>query len=164
MFLKEKLFYYFPKPFFKHFFSILVTTAALFFSILTSLNSISEPVLGAINERYDVLCDVRMSVCMCLKESGNYGQPVRVFFHSKVGKYGFRNSKSKSKSKLHYWFKTCNNFDAVFSREKQIKNFKRRHVGCLSRGNRLEFCAAHSDFILVECILSEIPKKNNFRA
>ena len=40
-------------------------------------------VLGAINERYEALCDVRMYVCMCLKLSVNYGQTVRVFvfFH-----------------------------------------------------------------------------------
>ena len=40
-------------------------------------------VLGAINERYEALCDVRMYVCMCLKLSVNYCQTVRVFvfFH-----------------------------------------------------------------------------------
>ena len=40
-------------------------------------------VLGAINERYEALCDVRMYVCMCLKLSVNYGQTVGVFvfFH-----------------------------------------------------------------------------------
>ena len=36
--------------------------------------------MGAINERYEALCDVRMYVCMCLKLSVNYGQTVRVFF------------------------------------------------------------------------------------
>ena len=71
------------------FFTILVTAAAQhFFCTLTSLNSISEPnnqvcVLGAINERYEALCDVRMYVCMCLKLSVNHGQTVGVFvfFH-----------------------------------------------------------------------------------
>ena len=40
-------------------------------------------VLGAINERYEALCDVRLYVCMCLELSANYGQMVRVFvfFH-----------------------------------------------------------------------------------
>ena len=40
-------------------------------------------VLGAINERYEALCDVRMYVCMCLKLSVNNGQTVGVFvfFH-----------------------------------------------------------------------------------
>ena len=40
-------------------------------------------VLGAINERYEALCDVRLYVCMCLELSANYGQTVRdfVFFH-----------------------------------------------------------------------------------
>ena len=40
-------------------------------------------VLGAINERYEALFDVRMYVCMCLELSVNYGQTVRVFvfFH-----------------------------------------------------------------------------------
>ena len=41
-----------------------------------------------------------------------------------------------------------------------LKKIKRRHVGCLSRGNKLEYCAAHSDFLLSECILSEILKKD----
>ena len=55
------------------------------FCTLTSLNSISGPnnqvcVLGAINECYEALCDVRMYVCMCLKGSVNYGQTVGVFF------------------------------------------------------------------------------------
>ena len=40
-------------------------------------------VLGAINERYEALCDVHMYVCMCLKLSVYYGQTVGVFvfFH-----------------------------------------------------------------------------------
>ena len=40
-------------------------------------------VLGAINERYEALCDVCMYVCMCQKLSASYGQTVRVFvfFH-----------------------------------------------------------------------------------
>ena len=39
--------------------------------------------LGAINERYEALCNVRMYVCMCLKLSVNYSQKVGVFvfFH-----------------------------------------------------------------------------------
>ena len=71
------------------FFTILVPTAAPhFFCTLTSLNLISEPnnqvcVLGAINERYEALCNVNMYVCMCLNLSVNYGQTVEVFvfFH-----------------------------------------------------------------------------------
>ena len=35
-------------------------------------------VLGAINECYEALYDVRMYVCMCLKLSVNYGQTVGV--------------------------------------------------------------------------------------
>ena len=40
-------------------------------------------VLGAINKRYEALCDIRMYVCMCLKLSVNYGQTIGVFvfFH-----------------------------------------------------------------------------------
>ena len=40
-------------------------------------------VLGAINEHYEALCDIRMYVCMCLKLSVNYGQTIGVFvfFH-----------------------------------------------------------------------------------
>ena len=39
--------------------------------------------MGAINERYEALCDVRMYVCMCQKLSVNYSQTVGVFvfFH-----------------------------------------------------------------------------------
>ena len=40
-------------------------------------------VLGAIIEHYEALYNVHIYVCMCLKISVNYGQPVRVvvFFH-----------------------------------------------------------------------------------
>ena len=40
-------------------------------------------VLGAINDRYEALCDVRLYVCMCLELSAVIGQTVRVFvfFH-----------------------------------------------------------------------------------
>ena len=40
-------------------------------------------VLGAINEHYEVLCDVCMCVSLCLKLSVNYGKTVAVFafFH-----------------------------------------------------------------------------------
>ena len=39
--------------------------------------------MGAINERYEVLCNVRLYVSLCLKLSVNYGQTVAVFvfFH-----------------------------------------------------------------------------------
>ena len=51
---------------------------------LTSFNSISEPynqlcALGEINECYEVLCNVCIKVCMCLKVSVNYSQLVRVY-------------------------------------------------------------------------------------
>ena len=36
-------------------------------------------ILGAINELYEALCNVRMYVCMCLKVSVNRGLPVRLF-------------------------------------------------------------------------------------
>ena len=42
----------------------------------------------------------------------------------------------------------------------KIKNFKHRHVGCLSRGNWLEYWGIHLDFVLGECIWSEIPKQH----
>ena len=40
-------------------------------------------VLGAINERYEALCDILIYVCMCLKLRVNYGQTIGVFciFH-----------------------------------------------------------------------------------
>ena len=37
-------------------------------------------VLGAFNERYEALCNVRMYVCMCLKGNFNHGQMVQTFF------------------------------------------------------------------------------------
>ena len=84
MILKSKLSYNFPKHFLVVFTSLVTMAAAHFFRTLTSLNSISEPnnpvcVLGAINERYEVLCDVCMYVSVCLKLSVNYGQTVAVF-------------------------------------------------------------------------------------
>ena len=58
-----------------------------FFCYLNSVNSISEPnnqvcVLGAINERYEALCDVRLYVFMCLELSAIYSETVRVFVFS----------------------------------------------------------------------------------
>ena len=79
MILKGKLTYNFPKHFLKVFFTILVTMAAPhFFCTLTSLYSISEPnnpvcVLGAINEQYEVIYDVRLYVSLCLKLTVNHG-------------------------------------------------------------------------------------------
>ena len=67
-----------------------------------------------------------------------------------MGLYGFKDSKSRRTTKLHERFKSYSNFNTVFF--KTLKNFKHRHVECLSRGNRLEYCGAHSDFILGECI------------
>ena len=85
MVLRGKLSYNFPKHFLGvfHYFSHHGSSTYLFCT-LTSLNSISEPnnpvcVLGAINECYEVLCDVRMYVSLCLKLSVNYGQTVAVF-------------------------------------------------------------------------------------
>ena len=51
---------------------------------LNSLKSIYKNhnqlcVLGGNNARYKALCFICMFVCMCLKVSVNYGQPVRVF-------------------------------------------------------------------------------------
>ena len=39
-----------------------------------------------------------------------------------------------------------------------LKKIKHSHVGCLSRGNRLEYCDAHSDLIL-----GEIKKKQGLK-
>ena len=44
---------------------------------------------------------------------------------------------------------------------KKIKNFKHRHVGCSSTGNRLEYCAAHSDFNLIAYLT--LDPKNTLR-
>ena len=80
------------------------------------------------------------------------------FFHKTEWVSMILNSKSWRTSKLHDWLKSYNNFGAFFF--KQIKNFKCRHLGCLSRGNRLEYCAAHSDFVLDDCIWSLFPKQH----
>ena len=45
------------------------------------------------------------------------------------------------------------NFTTFFS-----KNFKHRHVGCLSRGKWLKYCTAHLDLVLGKHIWSWIPK------
>ena len=89
MILKGKLSYNFPKHLLGVFHNFSHHGRSTFFCCtFTSLNSISEPnnpvcVLGAINEHYEVLCDVRMYVSLCLKLSVNYGQMVAVFvfFH-----------------------------------------------------------------------------------
>ena len=78
MILKGKLSYNFPKHFLGVFHCCSHHGRSTFFCTLTSLNSISEPnnqvcVLGAINERYEVLCDVRLYVNLCIKLSVNYG-------------------------------------------------------------------------------------------
>ena len=86
-------------------------------------------------------------VCLCLKLSVNYGQTVRVFvfFHKTewinmvlriLNLEGLQNCMigSKVSTILPLFF--------------LFKNFKHRHVGCLFRGNRMEYCAAHSDLIL----------------
>ena len=85
MILKGKLSYKFPKHFLDvfHYFSHHGRSTFLFCT-LTSLNSIFEPndsacVLGIINERYEVLCDVRMYASLCLKLCVNYGKTVAVF-------------------------------------------------------------------------------------
>ena len=91
--------------------------------------------LGAINGPYELLCDVRMYVCMCLKGSVSYGQTVGVLYffllHKTEWVYmaqwilileGQQNCMIRSKvttiSPLFFFIK---------------KNFKHRHVGCLSQ-------------------------------
>ena len=138
------------------FFTILVTMAAPhFFCTLDSLNSISEPnnpvcVLGAINEHYEVLCDVGMYVSLCLKLSVNYGQRIAVFvfFHETDWVYkGLRILNLEGQQNCMIGSKVTA-FLPPFFFLKNFKNFKHRHVGCLSRGNILKYCAAHSYFIL----------------
>ena len=63
-------------------------------------------------------------------------------------------SKSRRTAKLYNWFKSYHNFTNIFL----FKNFKRRHVGCLSRGNKLEYCTAHSDFNLGPVYLNLDPE------
>ena len=50
---------------------------------------------------------------------------------------------------MHDGFKSYKKFTCVFQ---QFKIFKQRHIGCFSRGNRLEYCAAHLDLVLGKCI------------
>ena len=87
-------------------------------------------VLGAINERYEELCDVRMYVSLCLKlRILNLEGHQNCLIGPKVTAIlpPFKKKKKKKTSNIGMW-------------------------GCLSRGNRLEYCAAHSDFIFGECI------------
>ena len=64
-----------------------------------------------------------MYVCMCLKVSVNYGQPVRVFVfvHKKVSKYGLEVSKSRMTAKLYDWFKSYNHFTNDFQRTQKLQ-------------------------------------------
>ena len=79
-----------------------------FFCTKTSLNSIFEPNnpvcgLWAINERYEALWNIRVYVCMCLKVSVNYSQPVKVFVYSfKLDRVGPVN-KRPSTDRLHHF-------------------------------------------------------------
>ena len=107
-------------------------------------------VLRAINERYEALCVVRLYVCMSLELSANYGQTVRVFvFFHKTEWLGrvlrILNLEEQQNCMIGSKVK------AILSRffSKKNKNFKHRHVGCLSRGNILIYCAVHSYLILV---------------
>ena len=107
-------------------------------------------VLGAINERYEVLCDVRMYVSMCLKLSVNYGQTIAVFvfFHKMEWFYKvLRILNLEGQLNCSIGSKGMTILSPFFSKKKK-KNFKHRHVGCLSRGNTLKYWAAHSYFIL----------------
>ena len=99
-----------------------------------------------------------MSVCTCLKVSVNYGQPVRVYVCFPKTKWvnmvfrivnleGHWNCMIVSKVTTIY---------QCFVKTKQKSNVCM--WGCLSRGNRLEYCAAHSYFNLGEQIWSLIAK------
>ena len=143
-----------------HFFKLGNIKAALhFFCTFTFPYSITELnnqvcVLGKINALYEEHCDIHMYVCMCLKVSVNYGQPVRVFFLYFIKEWvnmvlriinleGQQNCMIDSKVPMFFL---------------KFKNLKHKHVGCLSRGNRLEYCGAHSDTNFDDDICNWIPK------
>ena len=91
-----------------------------------------------------------MYVCMCLKGSVNYGQTVEAFaFLHKTEWVNIVLGVLNLEEKLN-----C----MIGSKVTTVippflfKNIKRRHVGCLSRGDGLAYCAVHSDFILGVCI------------
>ena len=78
---------------------------------------------------------------------------------NKMGKYGYEDSKSRRRAKLHDRFKGSNNFTIFFIIIK--KNFKHRHVGCLSRGNRPAYFAAHS--ISFQVSIFEVGSQKHFK-
>ena len=79
MIFKGTLSYNFPKHFLCVFhYCSHHGCSKFFFCTVNSMNSISDPnnqvcVLGAINERYEVLCDVHLYVKLCIKLRVNYG-------------------------------------------------------------------------------------------
>ena len=109
-------------------------------------------VLGAINESYKALCDVRKYVCMCLKLSANYGQTIRVFvfFHKKEWVYKILRILNLEEQ-LNCMI--CSKVTALLPPffQKKLKTSNIGMWGCLSRGNWLIYCDVHSYLILVEC-------------
>ena len=94
-------------------------------------------VLGAINKRYEVLCDVRMYVSMCLKLSVKYGQTIAifVFFHETEWFYKvLRILNLEGQQNCIIGSKVTTILSPYFQKNLNVKH---RHVGCLSRGNRL---------------------------
>ena len=80
------------------------------------------------------------------------GKSFSNFSYNKVCKYGFKDYKSRSSSRLLVeGQQNCMTSSKVITIlqmcffQKKIKNLKCMHVGCLFRDNRLEYCAAHSD-------------------
>ena len=119
-----------------HYFSHYGRASILFALFSSSLYSISEPknqvyVLGAINERYEALCNV----CMCLKGSVKYGQTVGfVFFFHKTECVNMVLRILNLKGEQHCMISSkVTTILPLFL----FNNFKHRQVGCLSRDNRL---------------------------
>ena len=124
----------------------------LFLPWIQYLNQVC--VLGEINEHYEALCDVCMYVCMCLKRSFHYGQPIGVFvfFHdTEWVNIFFIILNLEGQQNCIIGLKVTTILPLFFF-PKNWKNLKHRHVGCFSRGNGLEFCTVHSDFVLGEYI------------
>ena len=100
-------------------------------------------VLEAINECYEALCNVHMYVCMCQKvrKKKKKVNQEKFFLSSFYIVLGIPNLEGNQNCMI-----VSNLTTFLMPFFQKSKNFQRRHVGCLSRGNRLEYCPTHLGF------------------
>ena len=144
------------------FFTILFTTAAPIFlaPLLLLIQYIKLPIRCVSWEQLmSVMKHFAMSVCTCLKVSVNYGQPVRVCVCFPKTKWV--NMVCRILNLEGHWYcmivSKVTTIYQCFVKTKQKSNVCM--WGCLYRGNRLEYCAAHSYFNCAVAMMTNVVKK-----